>query len=50
MCKKVTCSTCQKLSWEGCGKHLDTVYTGVPEEQRCRCNPDKVATEKAAGF
>lgn len=35
MCKAVTCRTCGKATWEGCGQHVDEALAGVPAEQRC---------------
>lgn len=35
MCRAVTCRTCGKTTWAGCGQHVDTVLRGVPRAQRC---------------
>ena len=35
MCHAVTCRTCGKTSWAGCGQHVDQVMRGVPVSQRC---------------
>ena len=35
MCRSVTCRTCGKASWSGCGQHVDQVMAGVPRSQRC---------------
>ncbi|MBB4137810.1 hypothetical protein BKA16_004362 [Gordonia humi] len=37
MCYPVTCTTCGKITWDGCGAHVDEVMTPVPQEQRCTC-------------
>lgn len=37
MCQKVTCEKCGKVTWTGCGAHLDQVFKGVPENKRCEC-------------
>ncbi|KAJ6353187.1 hypothetical protein OIU76_002241 [Salix suchowensis] len=37
MCYKVTCSTCGKSIWRGCGGHALSVYRGIPEGHRCLC-------------
>lgn len=37
MCYKVTCATCGKASWGGCGKHIDSALKGVAMEDRCKC-------------
>ncbi|KAF1817799.1 uncharacterized protein K489DRAFT_385523 [Dissoconium aciculare CBS 342.82] len=39
MCKKATCSKCDKRSWWGCGQHIATVIDEVPEAERCTCEP-----------
>ncbi len=35
MCRAVTCSTCGKTTWAGCGQHVDSVMAGVPASDRC---------------
>lgn len=35
MCRSVTCKTCGKTTWAGCGQHVDQVMRGVPAAQRC---------------
>jgi len=35
MCRKVTCSTCSKPTFEGCGQHVETALDGVKIEERC---------------
>lgn len=37
MCRRVTCPTCGKASWAGCGAHVEQVLGGVPRDQRCSC-------------
>ncbi|KAF1357001.1 hypothetical protein BDV97DRAFT_287320 [Delphinella strobiligena] len=39
MCKKVTCSKCNKATWFGCGLHIPSVMDNLPENQRCTCEP-----------
>ncbi|MDK8817364.1 hypothetical protein QP883_07175 [Winkia sp. UMB6473-AN360BR] len=38
MCKPVTCKICGKITWEGCGKHIDEVKASVPADQWCDGN------------
>jgi len=38
MCYAVTCETCKKTTWAGCGAHKDKVLASVPESERCRCS------------
>ena len=35
MCHAVTCRTCGKATWAGCGRHVDTALAGVPRASRC---------------
>lgn len=35
MCYAVTCKTCGKTTWAGCGQHVDQVMRGVPASKRC---------------
>src|SRR6476619_6939080 len=39
MCTRVTCRACGKATYAGWGGHVDAVLRGVPEDQRCRCEP-----------
>jgi hypothetical protein len=43
MCRRVTCKTCGKPSWAGCGAHVDAVLGDVPTNDRCRCAEDRAA-------
>jgi hypothetical protein len=35
MCRPVTCTTCGKTTWAGCGQHVDQVLATVPRADRC---------------
>lgn len=35
MCQQATCKTCGKVTWRGCGQHVDQVMRGVPASRRC---------------
>lgn len=37
MCSPATCSQCGKVTWRGCGAHVEQVLGGVPPADRCRC-------------
>lgn len=37
MCRAVTCKTCEKTTWAGCGGHIEEALWGVPEADRCQC-------------
>jgi hypothetical protein len=35
MCRAVTCKTCGKTTWAGCGQHVESVRKTVPASQWC---------------
>ncbi|WP_298888623.1 hypothetical protein [uncultured Serinicoccus sp.] len=35
MCRAVTCRTCGRTTWAGCGQHVDQVRRGVPVGRWC---------------
>ncbi|MDP2291993.1 MAG: hypothetical protein Q8M22_12450 [Actinomycetota bacterium] len=37
MCRRVSCKTCGKPGWAGCGAHVEMVLGDVPKADRCRC-------------
>ncbi|KAJ5498250.1 hypothetical protein PEX1_028620 [Penicillium expansum] len=39
MCMKATCSTCNKVTWWGCGSHIPSVMDSIPEGEWCSCAP-----------
>ena len=39
MCRAVTCKTCGKTTWAGCGQHVGQVMAGVPSGNRCPGHP-----------
>jgi len=36
MCRRVTCATCGKPTWAGCGQHIEEALKGVPRSERCQ--------------
>lgn len=38
MCQKVSCDSCGKATWAGCGQHIDEALAGVADADRCTCN------------
>jgi hypothetical protein len=40
MCYPISCSTCGKTGWDGCGQHVDDVMRSVPVTARCTCSED----------
>ena len=41
MCRAVTCRTCGKTTWSGCGHHVNPGQGRVPVDQWCPGHPDK---------
>ncbi|MGV9584463.1 hypothetical protein [Nocardia farcinica] len=39
MCQPIRCSTCGKITWTGCGQHVDQVRAQVPADQWCPGHP-----------
>lgn len=37
MCSQIRCSSCGKITWTGCGMHVEEALAGVPKEQLCTC-------------
>lgn len=49
MCQRVTCKSCGKPTYAGCGRHIEAVLGDVAPEARCRCRETKAQTAPAAG-
>ena len=51
MCRRITCPSCGKPAWAGCGAHVEQVLGDVPKADRCRCQekaePDKTLSGAA---
>ncbi len=39
MCRAVSCKTCGKTTWAGCGQHITQVMGPVPTDRRCPGHP-----------
>ena len=37
MCSPVRCNSCGKVTWQGCGDHVDQVMSQFPKDQHCTC-------------
>jgi hypothetical protein len=37
MCSRVTCPTCHRPTYAGCGQHVEQVLGDVPPSDRCQC-------------
>ncbi|MDR0782264.1 MAG: hypothetical protein LBE83_00670 [Propionibacteriaceae bacterium] len=44
MCQAVKCRKCGKITWSGCGQHVDQVLRGVPKSERCPGHENEPAT------
>jgi hypothetical protein len=40
MCSQVTCPSCKKPTFAGCGAHVEQVLGHIPKEQRCKCREE----------
>ena len=49
MCRRVTCSTCSKPTFAGCGRHVEQVLGDVPKDERCQCREKRAAGGAVAG-
>lgn len=49
MCSPATCPQCKKLTYSGCGNHVDQIFAGVPSDRRCSCAP-AVRPARHGGF
>ncbi|MEY4043688.1 MAG: hypothetical protein RL529_1255 [Actinomycetota bacterium] len=38
MCSPANCENCGKVTWQGCGQHIEEALEGVAQDQRCTCN------------
>jgi len=47
MCSRVTCSTCKKATWSGCGQHIEEALAGIPVSERCQGHD---GSEKKSGI
>lgn len=37
MCYTANCLICKKITWNGCGNHLENLKKQVPINMRCTC-------------
>lgn len=49
MCQRAVCRSCRKMTYEGCGRHVDQVLMGVPTAQRCMCESAERGSVRAVG-
>ena len=44
MCRRVSCPTCGRPTFAGCGQHIEQVLGDVPPAERCQCRESKAKT------
>jgi hypothetical protein len=49
MCTRISCRRCGKPTWVGCGRHVEQVMAGIPEEKRCTCPRPKSLLDRLLG-
>lgn len=49
MCRGVTCKSCGKPTFAGCGAHVEQVLGDVPVEKRCQCAANAKKKAEPAG-
>lgn len=37
MCSPAPCRSCNKVTYSGCGMHVEQVLASVPPQNRCTC-------------
>ena len=45
MCYPVRCTTCGKVTWDGCGSHVAEVRASIPADQWCECEDGAPTTQ-----
>lgn len=40
MCSRVSCGSCGKFTWSGCGEHIEEALAGLSKDQLCICDGD----------
>jgi hypothetical protein len=50
MCRAVTCTTCRKTTWAGCGQHVAQVKAGVPAGDWCAGHAGHEQPERSGGW
>ena len=43
MCHPVLCRICGKVTWAGCGDHVEQALAGIPGEMRCLGHTEQVS-------
>ena len=46
MCFQVVCDDCKKITYGGCGRHMESALRGVPEDKKCKCSKNGRGTKR----
>ena len=46
MCSTVRCPDCEKVTWAGCGMHIEQALAGYTPEQICHCADEPMDTHE----
>ena len=49
MCHAVRCRECGKVTWAGCGDHVDQALAGFAPDDLCECADGAPADSRAGG-
>jgi len=47
MCQRITCQSCGRPSFTGCGRHVENVLGDVAPADRCQCGSTTTKTPAA---
>ncbi len=50
MCRAVPCRKCRKMTWAGCGQHVQQVMAHIPRAERCTCDPNAPKASPSKGW
>lgn len=50
MCSPVRCRSCSKVTWSGCGQHVDALKAQIPAEHWCECPTEGTQTFDLSAF
>ncbi|CAB4559823.1 MAG: hypothetical protein F2545_04025 [Actinobacteria bacterium] len=48
MCSTVRCPDCEKVTWAGCGMHIEQALAGYSAEQICHCSDESMDSADTA--
>jgi hypothetical protein len=48
VCHPVLCRICGKVTWSGCGDHVEQALAGIPTELRCTGHGERAHRERTS--